>query len=753
MTKFLQRWNINVRSAYFRILVSTIAVTVIPILILYCFIYIQTLHTIEQQSQVIDKQFLEKTQENVEQILHRVQMDAASLANSRDSISFVFSRQVSDWTVVLRLGRDLASLAEYNSLIDSAYLYSANNGMLITSDNRYYPAAEFYDRSWLDIYHQELSPIYWTESRTIVKSDSTTSTGISLILHVPSASRKQSGAVVLNLSEEHLDTELLSGGLQQSSSRVEILDQTFRPLLDESESEEILREVGTDWFASQTGASTTVRIGGESCLVTYTYSALLEWYFIRTSELGTSVSQYLDVWKLLVLFAVILLLACLFAVRVSRQLYQPVRKLVEEVTGQSFDREELSDEYKTIHTEYSKMRTKTSALESELTELQPLIRERFFLRLLRGQADAPEQELAEFGFSQTSYAVVAVRYSSVKRSAPGNNDLRYFQVRARMEDILQDSPAFRFACVETSGDTLVAVINFKEVLSPTDVRRLLLGLSKCIRETLAAELHIDTVTGFSPLCRTVSEIPAAYAAALKSVRFKLFQDSDDVVSEDDELFAPYSVLLHELLEQISAGNKDYVRAALDELFLVIRQNLDVLSQFQIQQIAMWILNSVIELLIQNKLKTEQVFGEKRNLFAELRQRDDIDSICKWMEGVCVQAAGELSLANVKQTNQKVVHMKEYIEQHISEDISLNDISAWVGLSPAYVSRTFKENTGQNFVEYLSICRVEQAKELLKNTQLSIKEIGFKSGFNSMQTFIRTFKKLEHCTPSQYRDSE
>lgn len=751
MTRFFNRWNVNVRSAYFRILISTMAVTVIPLLLIYLLISVQTVRTIEQQSQAIDSQFLSKTQENVEQTLSRIQQDAITLADSRDTVSFVLLPEISDWKILQRLGADLSNISTGNSLISSAYIYSAYQGKVMTSDYRYYSLEEFYDQGWLPIYHRETAPAYWTEPRTVENIHGKISTCISLIIHVPSGSRKLSGAVILNLDTSDLDTMLLSGGTHSNGS-VEILDQDLCSIGGESETMGLLQKIDTSWFASGAKGSQTCRINGESYLLSYTYSSLLGWYFIRTSDLTASFTGYRSIGTLLILFCLTLLLACFFAVRVSRSLYRPVKKLVEDMTGTMLNKGGLADEYGTIQAEYSRMQTKTTALESEITELQPLIRERFFLRLLHGQAEAPERELEQFGFGATAFAVFIVRCVSTKHPADGNSDLRYFRIRTQIEDILQ-SNALRYACVETSGDTIATLIDFKESFSPTDARRTLLSLSKFTRETLANDLHIDTVTGFSPLCRSAGEIPGAYTVAMKSVRFKLFQESDDVVQEDDELFAPYASLLQELLEQLAAGDGKYVRAAVDELFRAIRQNLEFLSQFQIQQIATKILNSIIELLIRNKLKTEQVFGERRNLFMELRQRDDLPAICQWMEAVCLRAAEELSQVNAKQTNQKIYRIQEYIEQHIGEDISLNDVATWVGLSPAYVSRTFKESTGQNFVEYLSVCRVEQAKELLENTQLSIKEIGFKSGFNSMQTFIRTFKKLEGCTPSQYRDKE
>lgn len=751
MAKIFNRLNINAHSVYFRILVSTLTVTIVPLLLIWLFVSAQSLKIVEQQSQIIDSQFLTKIQETTEQRLSLLRQDAITLADSRDTMSFVFLPEFTDHLLVQRLGQELSNLTASNTLISSAYVYSAYQGKLMSSDFRYHSMDEFHDKSWLPLYQQEAAPVFWTEPRLIANDTGERESHISLIVHVPSPSRKLSGAVVLNVKTSQLNTELLTGAQQSTGAYIDILDRDFQPLVRNQETARILQELDTDWLTKQKSGSKSVYVGSNRYLLTYTYSAKLEWYFVKTSPMESIWSSTQYFWGTPVLFSVILLLACFLAIRASKQLYRPVRQLVEDITGHQMDKTAFADEYGTIRAEYSHMQTKSSALESEITDLQPLIKERFFLRLLRGHANAAEQQLAQFGFTQNSFAVFMVRYIGPHQSADINSDLRYFRIRSRMEDILMSNACFHSVCVETSGDTITALINFKESFSPADVRRTLLSLSKYTREILFSELHLETMTGFSPLCHSASEIPSAYVAARKVIRFKLFQNSDDVVQENDELFAPYSTYLQELLEQIASGNNKYVSIALDELFHAIHQNLETLSQFQIQQITTRILDSVIELLIQNKLKVEQVFGEKRSLFAELQQRDDLDAISKWMETVCLQATGGLALVAAKQTNQKVARIQEYIEQHISEDISLNDVADWVGLSPAYVSRTFKESTGQNFVEYLSICRVEQAKQLLQNTQMSIKEIGFNSGFNSMQTFIRTFKKLENCTPSQYRD--
>ena len=76
----------------------------------------------------------------------------------------------------------------------------------------------------------------------------------------------------------------------------------------------------------------------------------------------------------------------------------------------------------------------------------------------------------------------------------------------------------------------------------------------------------------------------------------------------------------------------------------------------------------------------------------------------------------------------------------------------MGYSSTYVSKIFKQTYGMSYIEYMNSKRIELSKQLLADTQLSVKEIGFRAGFNNMQTFFRVFKQCVGTTPSQYRGS-
>lgn len=108
----------------------------------------------------------------------------------------------------------------------------------------------------------------------------------------------------------------------------------------------------------------------------------------------------------------------------------------------------------------------------------------------------------------------------------------------------------------------------------------------------------------------------------------------------------------------------------------------------------------------------------------------------------------------KQTNHEnhvISEAKKYIESNYSKDISLDDLSRKMDLSPYYFSKLFKEEAGVTFMEYLTNLRIERAKELLRNSNLSMKEICSEVGYADPNYFSRIFKKNMDMTPTEYRE--
>ena len=98
-------------------------------------------------------------------------------------------------------------------------------------------------------------------------------------------------------------------------------------------------------------------------------------------------------------------------------------------------------------------------------------------------------------------------------------------------------------------------------------------------------------------------------------------------------------------------------------------------------------------------------------------------------------------------------LSEYIDNNLDSKLTLNELAQKCFYNPSYFSRIFKEKFKISFVEYITQKRLAHALDLLKNTDLSISEIGQRVGFSDSKSFYHAFSRYYHCTPSQYRKNQ
>ena len=98
----------------------------------------------------------------------------------------------------------------------------------------------------------------------------------------------------------------------------------------------------------------------------------------------------------------------------------------------------------------------------------------------------------------------------------------------------------------------------------------------------------------------------------------------------------------------------------------------------------------------------------------------------------------------------ILAITRYLQEHLSEDVSLSVLAEEFHLSAQYISQLFKNEIGVNFLAYFTNIRMERAKKLLLSSSASIGEISEQLGFGDYRVFTKVFKKAEGVTPSQYR---
>lgn len=141
------------------------------------------------------------------------------------------------------------------------------------------------------------------------------------------------------------------------------------------------------------------------------------------------------------------------------------------------------------------------------------------------------------------------------------------------------------------------------------------------------------------------------------------------------------------------------------------------------------------------------------LLASLNAAEDLRSLRlsaeSWLERLID------GLEEEQEHHRSHVHQRAllYISQKYKEDISMEQTAEYVNLSPHYFSKLFRQHEGETFIDYVTSLRINEAKRLISEDQLNLKEICYEVGYKDPNYFSRVFKKAAGMTPSEFRQQQ
>lgn len=104
----------------------------------------------------------------------------------------------------------------------------------------------------------------------------------------------------------------------------------------------------------------------------------------------------------------------------------------------------------------------------------------------------------------------------------------------------------------------------------------------------------------------------------------------------------------------------------------------------------------------------------------------------------------------KEYTEKFISICDYISAHCTEDLTLDYVAELAGFSKYHFTRLFKQFTNISFYKYLNKKRIATAEKLLANPEYTVTDVALNSGFSSLSSFIRMFRIIENCTPTEFR---
>ncbi|MBZ9686526.1 response regulator [Clostridium estertheticum] len=285
-----------------------------------------------------------------------------------------------------------------------------------------------------------------------------------------------------------------------------------------------------------------------------------------------------------------------------------------------------------------------------------------------------------------------------------------------------------------------------------------------LRYVLLNFLNVQVTIGISNKSNKIEHIRRLFEEAQKHSRLRfMFGKGKDIfpqqVKELDSIKKKNNLTKKTLLEM---GKEEGLLKSIDNLdkekaVEAIKQIFDIKElskQGKVENIYIYYLEIVL-MLFQYIMKMgensiEEIIGEDIDFYSEIMKFETISEIEAWIIELLNKAIDHLSKLKQMQ-NRFIKEAKEYIQNNYAKKITLEDISKEVGFSKAYFSKIFVEETGDNFIAYLTDVRITNAKKFLDKTDMKIYEICDKVGYNNIEHFSRTFKKVVGISPLQYKN--
>lgn len=253
----------------------------------------------------------------------------------------------------------------------------------------------------------------------------------------------------------------------------------------------------------------------------------------------------------------------------------------------------------------------------------------------------------------------------------------------------------------------------------------------------------------------ITQLQGAYLTAKDASKYKFVNQSNHVLFYDElkHMSVHYSdlddELYRKLLGSIEEDDQKMIAGMIARLFaeFTMRCLAPEAVKLAIHRCVSSILNALTQMNIDK--------GALTTLEPVISWQDlniSPDELKRLLSQFAMESAHMMSQHRHSNLSGEIHKIKQYIESHYHETISLRSIASQFYMSPVYLGQLFKKEYGQYFNEFLLHLRIDEAKRLLRQTDLRIYEIASKVGFNHADYFVTQFAKLESITPSEYRQT-
>lgn len=324
---------------------------------------------------------------------------------------------------------------------------------------------------------------------------------------------------------------------------------------------------------------------------------------------------------------------------------------------------------------------------------------------------------------------------------------------------IQQSLSFAFAPVmqEMQGTmldngTYIFLFNYENEYAEIEsqIHRLLNQM--LLQKDVFKKLHLTIGLGKRVNC--LAEVGKSYETAYLAIKDRILVGTDRIIEGKEKIvvqdYKDYFLHTVRELENV-VENLDYKRISdiIQEWGTALSKDKEI-NGYQIEQSAKALVNSYLLSMQKNNYTRDEDDNLLKDFMKSIENCISLGEIQELLSGTLEQSLSEYRHKRALSGSKPIRDAKEYIRNNLAGNLTIQEVSEYVGYSSAHFSVRFKQECGITFSDYVMESRIEKSKELLKNTRETIESIAAAVGYSDVKSFTKNFKKYTEVKPSQYR---
>lgn len=388
-------------------------------------------------------------------------------------------------------------------------------------------------------------------------------------------------------------------------------------------------------------------------------------------------------------------------------------------------------------------------LREEIARYAPVMTDRKVRRVVtRGGPQTAEiideLQLNQIDDQPVATAVVLLLHAMVVRHVTRHETVETDPLPVVREILRSLKPQYTWQAVDYADTSILLLCRDTGEIDPVVVRKVALALIQGMDQ-----LGVRASAGIGSVVPGVADALESFRVAQRLADIARVRGEASVLSADDLELPDGSTYPYEQEARVTGAVRDgdpEGAVAATEQFVAELPRQSVLAT----QAALVRLAGAVDSVLHDQGERLSDPAHDSELFARLMQSSTIADMTALLADAYHGAAGRLAAARDTRHDALVQKVRHIVREQLDQDLSLHRLAQQVYLSESYLSRLFRETTGEQLRTYIVRLRMEHAAALLTDTTLPIGEVGLRVGYDRLQSFAKTFKREMGVTPSDFR---